>query len=144
VAESPLDYLMRPFTETWFPDLVWPVAIAALALLVIQVVLYNVRSRQLHRHEPLVTLQEWLLWTGLSTFSLLLIEAIFHFYFLFVLLTIVIGVAVYLWIRFVRFPPIIEAYNAQRRRARFYTQQRFRHPEATVRQRRQERRRRKR
>ena len=60
-----------------------------LVFLVGTVVLYNVRSRQLHRHEPLRTLQEWLLWTGLATFGLILVGAVFRFYFLFVFLFIV-------------------------------------------------------
>ena len=53
--------------------------------------LYNVQTRRLHHHPPLVTLQEWLLWTGLTVFGLLLVYAIFKFYFVFVLVTIVIG-----------------------------------------------------
>jgi hypothetical protein len=62
--------------------------------------------------------------------------SVFHFYFVLVLATIVIGVATYAWIRFVRFPPLIRAYNQQLRRARFFSQARYRHPEATVRARR--------
>ena len=121
---SPTDYLLTPFNSRSFPDLFHHIWIAALVLLVIQVILYNVRTRQLHRHEPLVNMQEWLLWTGVITFGMLLVEAIFYWYFLFVLLTIALGVATYIWIRFVRFPPEIEAYNAQLRRARFMTQRR--------------------
>ncbi len=138
---SPLDYLLRPFTAAEFPDIFDPFWIAALVLLVIQIVLYNVRSRQLHRHEPLVTMQEWLFWTGTVTFGLLLIMALFVWYFLFVLLTVAIGAAVYVWIRFVRFPPLIAAYNEQLRRARFFSQSRYKHPEATIRSRRSRRRR---
>ena len=62
-------------------------------LLIGTILLYNVRSRQLHRHEPLRTMQEWLLWTGLITFGLILVGAIFSFYFLFILLFIVVGLA---------------------------------------------------
>jgi ABC-type xylose transport system permease subunit len=141
VALNPLDYLFKPFNSANFPDLFWPLTITALVLLILQVILYNVRTRQLRRHEPLVTMQEWLFWTGLLTFSLLLIMALFVWYFSFVLGTVVIGVATYLWVRFIRFPPLIAAYNEQLRRARFFSQSRYKHPEATIRSRRARRRR---
>ncbi len=135
------DYLFRPFNSANFPDLFWPITIAAGLLLLGQVILYNVRTRQLRRYEPLVTMQEWLFWTGTVTFGLLLIMALFVWYFLFVLLTVVLGAAAYVWIRFVRFPPLIAAYNEQLRRARFFSQSRYKHPEATIRSRRSRRRR---
>jgi TctA family transporter len=141
VTLGPTDYLLTRFDSRNFPDLFWPIVVASIALLVVQIVLYNLRTRQLHRYEPLVTLQEWLLWTGIVTFGLLLVEALFVFYFFFVLLTVVIGVAAYLWIRFVRFPPLVAAYNQQLRRARFFSQAKYRHPEATIRTKRRRRRR---
>lgn len=132
-----LDYLGRiQFSPANFPDIWLPIVVAAAALLIGQIVLYNVRTRQLHRHEPLRTLQEWLLWTGLIVFGLILAGAVFSFYFVFILLTIVIGLIVYLWIRFYRFPPLIELYNDQLQRARFFSRSRFAHPDSTVRTRR--------
>ena len=80
-----------------------------------------------------MALQEWLFWTALAVFGLLLVCAIFKFYFLFVLVTVIVGLATFVWIRFVRFPPLIEAYNAQLRRARFMSQAKYRHPETTIR-----------
>ena len=62
----PWDYLFLPFTPHNFPDLFTPMWIASLALLVTLVVLYNVRTRALHRHAPYLDLWEWLLWSGLS------------------------------------------------------------------------------
>jgi hypothetical protein len=121
------------FSPQNFPDLFYPVSAAALVLLIGSVVLYNVQTRRLHRHPPLVALQEWLLWTGLAVFGLLLVYAIFRFYFIFVLLTIVIGCAVFVWIRFVRFPPLIETYNQVLRRERSLSQKRFRDASATIR-----------
>lgn len=135
VTLSPLDYLPLPFSPENFPDLFNPVWAAALGLLLIQVVLYNVRTRQLHRHEPLRTMQEWLLWTGLCVFGLIFVAALFRFYFFIVLGTIIVGLATYVWVRFMRFPPLIEAYNDQLRRARFFSQARYKNPEATVRSR---------
>jgi hypothetical protein len=136
VRLGPLDYLRVEFTQQNFPDIFTPMWVAALVLLAGQVLLYNIRSRQLHRHEPLRTMQEWLLWTGLVVFGLLLTATVFRFYFFFVLVTLLIGVATFIWIRFFRFPPLIAVYNEQLRRARFYSQARYRSAEATVRARR--------
>jgi hypothetical protein len=134
---DPLQLLFRtPFDPRNFPDTFYPIAAAAAILLVLAIVFYNVQTRRYHRHPPLLALQEWLLWTAVVMFGLLLIEATFKFYFFTVLLTIVIGIAVFIWIRFFLFPPQIEAYNQQLRRARSQSQQRFRSPEATIRTRR--------
>ena len=131
-----LGHLKEQFSSSIFSDLFNPIWIAALVLLIGTIVLYNVRSRQLHRHEPLRTMQEWLLWTGLITFGLILVGSIFSFYFLFIVLFIAIGLATFVWIRFFRFPPYIEAYNEQLRRQRYFSQSRYKHAEATVRTRR--------
>lgn len=141
VTLGPFDYLPLAFSPENFPDLFNPIWVAALVLLFIQVVLYNVRTRQLHRHEPLRTMQEWLLWTGLSVFGLIFVASLFRFYFFIVLATIIIGVGTYVWVRFFRFPPLIAAYNEQLRRARFFSQARYKTAEATVRTRRTRRRR---
>ena len=134
---EPLEYLGRlEFTAQNFPDIYHPIWIAAAVLLVGTIVLYNVRVRQLHRHEPLRSMQEWLLWTGLVTFGLILVGTVFRFYFLFIVAFIAVGVVTFVWIRFFRFPPYIEAYNEQLRRARFFTQSRYRAAESTVRSRR--------
>jgi hypothetical protein len=126
----------QPFDEFNFTDLFYPITVAAAALLVIALALYNVQTRRYHRHPPLVALQEWLLWTAICVFGLILIEAIFHFYFFTVVLTIGIGIVAFIWIRFIYFPPQIVAYNAQLRRARSQSQQRYRTPETTIRTRR--------
>ena len=125
--------LLTKFNSVEFKDIFYPITFAALALLIAAVVLYNVQTRRLHRHPVLVTLQEWLLWTAVCVFGLILVSAIFSFYFLLVIGTIIVGCAVFVWIRFVRFPPLIVAYNNQLRRARFFSQQKYRTAEATVR-----------
>jgi hypothetical protein len=139
-----LDSLFRRdgFSPQNFPDLFYPVTIASLVFFVGAIVLYNVQVRRLHRHPPLVALQEWLLWTGLAVFGLLLVYAIFKFYFIFVLVTVVVGLVAFVWIRFVRFPPLIAAYNAQVQRARSVTQAKYKRPEATIRPRKTRQRRR--
>ena len=141
MTPAPWDFLFTGFNTINFPSLHYPIIALSVIFLVGQVILYNVRTRQLHRFALLVSLQEWLLWTGVIMFSLLLIEALFVFYFFFVLLTIVIGLATYVWVRFIRFPPLIAAYNEQLRRTRFFSQSKYRHPEATIRTSRRRRRR---
>jgi hypothetical protein len=146
VSVSPFEdlfhYLGLPFSPDitdkggGFPDIFNPIWVAALVLLVGTVILYNVRVRQLHRYEPLRNLQEWLLWTGLITFGLVLVGTVFRFYFLFILLFIVIGLATFVWIRFFKFPIEIEAYNEQLRRNRFFSQSKYKAAESTVRTRR--------
>jgi hypothetical protein len=134
------------FADHTFQDIFWPVVIAALVLLVVTVILYNVQTRKLHRHPPLVAMWEWILWTAVVVYGLVLVEAIFHFWFVTVVATLVIGLATFVWIRFVHFPPIIEAYDRQVRRARYLAQERERtryaDASSTIRTRRQRRRRR--
>jgi hypothetical protein len=81
-------------------------------------------------------MQEWLLWTSIITFGIVLIGAVFSWYFLFIFLTLIIGIGTLIWIRFFRFPPDIEAYNQQLRRARFFSQSKYKEAQATVRTRR--------
>jgi hypothetical protein len=135
VTLAPWDYLFLTFNSDNFPDLFHPTWIASLVLLVVLLILYNVRTRALHRHQPYVDMWEWLWWTGLITFSLLIIEALFVFDFFIVLLTEFIGIGTLVWIRFRRFPPILAAHEARLARERYYTKQKFADPEATIRKR---------
>jgi hypothetical protein len=135
VTLAPWDYLFLSFNSVNFADLFYPTWIAALVLLVVLIVLYNVRTKALHRHQPYVDLWEWLWWTGLITFSLLLIEAVFQFDFILVLATEIIGLATLVWIRFQRFPPILRAHEQRLARQRYFSKQKFADPEATIRRR---------
>ena len=73
---APWDYLFLSFSSRNFPDLFNPTWIAALVLLVVLLVLYNRRTKALHRHQPYVDLWEWLWWTGLITFSMVVISTL--------------------------------------------------------------------
>jgi hypothetical protein len=133
VTLAPWDYLFVSFSSHNFPDLFHPVWIASLMLLVVLFVLYYVRTRALHRHQPYLDLWEWLWWTGLITFSLLLIQALFVFDFILVLATLITGLGTLVWIRFLRFPPILGAYEQRLARQRYYSKQKFTDPQATIR-----------
>src|SRR5262249_18424430 len=78
-------------------------------------------------------LYEWLLWTAVIGFGLLLVESVFVFYFLFVIPTIVITLGVFVWVRFVHFPPILAAYEQKLARQRYFTSLKYAHPESTIR-----------
>ena len=134
-ADNILDalFLDGGFSAVNFADLFYPITIAALVLLVAAVVIYNVMSRRLKAHPPLVNMHEWLFWTGLSVFGLLVVYAIFNFYFIFVLGTIVVGIGTMIWIRFIRFPPLIVAYNAVLRREQYLAQKKYATADATIR-----------
>jgi hypothetical protein len=135
VTLAPWEYLFLSFNSGNFADLFYPTWIAALVLLVVLLVLYNRRTKALHRHQPYLDLWEWLWWTGLITFSLLLIESLFIFSFILVLATEIIGIGTLLWIRFVKFPPILRAHEQRLARQRYFTKQKFADPEATIRRR---------
>jgi hypothetical protein len=129
----PWQYLFLPFNSFNFHDLFYPTWIAALVLLAALVILYNVRTRQLRHHPPYLDLYEWLLWTGVIGFGLLLVEALFVFDFLFVVITIPLMLGVFLWVRFIHFPPILAAYEQKLARQRYFTSLKYAHPEATIR-----------
>jgi len=135
VTLPPWDYLFTSFNSVNFPDLFHPTWIASGILLVVLIVLYNVRTRSLHKHAPFVDMWEWLWWTGLITFLLLMVEALFVFDFILVLATAVVGLGTLVWIRFFHFPPLLRAHEQRLARQRYYTKQKFADPEATIRRR---------
>ena len=129
----PWDYLFTRFSVHTFPDLYTPMWVASLVLLVILVVLYNVRTRALHRHAVYLDMWEWLLWTGISLFGLILVAAVFNFYLIVVLVILVAGLGTMIWIRFIRFPPMFEVYEQKMAKQRYFTRSKFAHPESTIR-----------
>lgn len=135
MALLPWEYLFESFSHENFPDIFHPTWIAALVLLVVLTVVYNVRTRALHRHPPYLEMLEWMWWTGLITFSLILIEALFVFDFFLVLTTLIIGLGALVWIRFIRFPPFFAAYETRLAKERYYSKQKFATPDATIKKR---------
>jgi hypothetical protein len=133
VRLAPWDYLFTRFSVHTFPDLYNPLWISSLILLVVLIVLYNVRTKALHRHAPYLDLWEWLLWTGISLFGLLLVAAVFNFYLIVLLVILFSGLAVMVWVRFIRFPPLLEVYEQKMAKQRYFTRSKFAHPESTIR-----------
>jgi hypothetical protein len=131
----PWEYIFQPFNKPDFPDLYTPTWVASLVLLIVLGVLYWQRTKALHRHQPFLDMWEWLWWTGLITFSLLLIESLFVFDFFLVVVTAIGGIGTLVWIRFRRFPPILAAHEQRLARERYYTKKKFADPETTIRKR---------
>jgi hypothetical protein len=129
----PWEYLFTRFSAHTFPDLYTPLWVGTLVLLIGLIVLYNVRTRALHRHAPYLDMYEWLLWSGISLFGLLLVAAVFNFYMIVLLVILVSGLAVMVWIRFIRFPPQLDVYEHRLAKQRYFTRSKFAHPEATIR-----------
>ena len=50
-------------------------------------------------------------------------------------LSAIIGLATLVWIRFIRFPPFLAAYEQRMARERYFTKQKYTDPEATIRKR---------
>ncbi len=138
----PWEYLFLPFTRRSFPDLFDAFWVSSLILLVTLIVLYNVRTRALHRHRLYTDMWEWILWTGLITFLLVSMGALFVFDFAVVLVILVSGLGTLMWVRFRRYPPLFAAYEQQLARQRTLSRHKAAGPEGTIRSRGSRRRRR--
>ena len=142
MTHLPWEYLWLPFRREDFPDLFNAIWISSLVLLVVLIVLYNVRTRALHRHRAYTDMWEWLLWTGLITFLLVGMGAVFVFDFAVVVVILLSGLGTMVWVRFRRYPPIFAGYEQQLARQRYLSHQKAARPEATIRSRGSRRRRR--
>jgi hypothetical protein len=128
-----IDLLLTGFNQTNFPAINMIVGQLSVALLIVSVVFYNFQGKRLHAYSVFLDLNEWLLWTSMGVFSLLLLFFVFQFDFLFVLPTMIGGAVLFLWIRFWHFPPLIRAYEERLARQRYFQRSKTAHPEATIR-----------
>ena len=140
----PWDYLFEPFTSRMFPDIATVMLWASMVWLVATVVFYNVRIKQLHHHAPYLQMYEWMMWTSVITSSLMVVYWVFRFDMIIVLGTLITGLAMLVWIRFRRFPPYLRAWERQLAKQRYFSRERFSHPETTIRAKASRRRRRRR
>jgi hypothetical protein len=125
--------LFLAFNDINFHRLWGPMWMMSIAFLFAIVVYYNFQNRRLRAYSVFLDLNEWLMWTTVGVFGLLLLFTLFSFDFLFVLPTIVGGAIFFIWIRFVHFPPLIQAYEERLARQRYFQRSRVSHPEATIR-----------
>ncbi len=129
----PWEYFWVAFNSINFPDLFNLIWIASLVLLIVLILLYVLRTRALHRHKLWLDMWEWLFWSGLITFFLLIVGAIFQFDFAVILVILGSGLLTMAWARFRRYPPLFEAYEHQLARQRYLARTRQTRPEATIR-----------
>ncbi len=130
----PWEYFWVAFNSINFPDLFLVLWVTSLVLLVVLIVLYVLRTRALHRHRLYLDMWEWIFWSGLITFFLLVVGAIFQFDFAVILVILVSGLGTMAYARFRRYPPLFEAYEHQLARQRYLARTRQSRPEATIRQ----------
>jgi hypothetical protein len=130
----PWEYFFIGFNKINFPNLFDPLWMGSGILLIVLIVLYVLRTRALHRHRLYLDMWEWLFWTGLITFFLLVVGSIFQFDFIVLLVIMTVGLGTLAWARFRRYPPLFEAYEHQLARQRYLARARQSRPEATIRQ----------
>jgi hypothetical protein len=136
--------MFKAFNAFNVPDLYGPLTVASVLWLIASIAVYNIRSRQLRRHAVYVQMYEWMMWTGAITASLMFVYWIFHFDMVIVLGTLFAGLATLVWVRYRKFPPEFAAYERQLAKQRYFTRERFAHPETTIRTKSSRRRRRRR
>ncbi|MGD0019651.1 MAG: hypothetical protein ABSD62_10395 [Candidatus Limnocylindrales bacterium] len=132
---APWEYLFIGFNTDNFAPIFTITWMFSAAILLLTIFFYNFQGRRLRNYAVFLDLNEWLLWTSIGTFSLLIMYVIFNFDFLFVLPTMVGGAILFVWIRFVHFPPLIQAYEERLARQRYFQRSKTAHPEATIRKR---------
>jgi hypothetical protein len=134
LTQFPWEYFFIGFNKINFPNLFDPLWMASGILLIVLIVLYVLRTRALHRHRLYLDMWEWIFWTGLITFFLLVVGSIFQFDFIVILVIMTAGLATLAWARFRKYPPLFEAYEHQLARQRYLARARQSRPEATIRQ----------
>ena len=134
MKQLPWEYFWVGFNPINFPDLFNLLWVASLVLLVVLIVLYVLRTRALHRHRLYLDMWEWIFWSGLITFFLVVVGAIFQFDFAVILVILFGGLLTMAYARFRRYPPLFEAYEHQLARQRYLARSRQSRPEATIRQ----------
>ena len=128
-----LDLLLIGFNQQNFPAINLITGQLSFVFLAICVIFYNFQSRRMRAYSVFLDLNEWLMWTSVGVFGLLLMFFVFGFDFIFVLPTMVGGAALFIWIRFIHFPPLIRAYEERLARQRYFQRSRTSHPETTIR-----------
>jgi hypothetical protein len=128
-----LNLLLIAFNDANFQRMWTPAWQVSFFFLVAVVIFYNFQSHRLRAYSVFLDLNEWLMWSTLGIFGLIVMFTLFSFDFLFVLPTMIGGAALFIWIRFIHFPPLIRSYEERLARQRYFQRSRTSHPEATIR-----------
>jgi hypothetical protein len=105
LTHLPWEYFWIGFNKINFPDLFDPLWIGAGLMLIVLVVLYVMRTRALHRHRHYLDMWEWIFWSGIISWFLVVVGAIFQFDFAVVLVILFSGLGTMAYARFRKFPP---------------------------------------
>jgi len=111
--------LFDPFSPENFGDLFSLMWVGAIVILAGAVIVYNIAQRRDRRYPAILSLHEWVFWSIVSTWLIVPILVIVHVPLALLLLVELPGIAIAAWAAFVKFPPIIDAANAEIRRRRF-------------------------
>ena len=114
-----MDVLFESLTPANFPDLFTLLWLAAIVVVIGSVVIYSDAGRRYRRYPVLLSLHEWIFWPIFIPWALVFLFVVMGVPLLLQLLLVVPGLAVALYARFVRFPPLIAAANDEIRRRRF-------------------------
>ena len=114
-----MDVLFESLTPDNFPDLFTWLWVTALVVVIGSIVVYADSGRRYRRHPVLLTMHEWIFWSVVIPWGLVLLFVITHVPFLLLLFVVLPGLGVLIWARFIRFPPLIAAANEEMRRRRF-------------------------
>jgi hypothetical protein len=128
-----LSTLLVGFNQANFPAINMIVGEMSAVFLVISVIFYNFQSHRMRAYSVFLDLNEWLMWTSVGVYALLAMYFIFQFDFIFVLPTMVGGAILFIWIRFIHFPPLIRAYEERLARQRYFQRSKTSHPDTTIR-----------
>ena len=111
--------LFDPFTPINFGDLFSLMWVGAFVILIGAVIVYNIAQRRYRRYPAILSLHEWIFWSLAATWGIVPLLVVVHVPLALLLLVVVPGIAVAAWAAFIKFPPVIEAANAEIRRQRF-------------------------
>jgi hypothetical protein len=111
--------LFDPFTPLNFGDLFTLMWVGAFVILIGSVLVYYAAGRMYRRYPAILALHEWVFWSIFGPWLVVPLLVVIGVPLALLLLLVVPGMAVAIWAAFIKFPPIVEAANAEIRRRRF-------------------------
>lgn len=114
-----MDRLFDSFTPENFPDLFTLLSVVPFVVIAVSIWIYTDSGRRFRRYPVLLSMHEWIFWSVIIPWSLVLLLLITHVPFVLVVIVLGAGMALLIWARFVKYPPLIAAANDELRRRRF-------------------------
>jgi len=111
--------LFNPFTPIDYPDLFTLMWVGGLVILVGAILVYNAAQVRYRRYPTILALHEWVFWSIAVTWGIVPLLVVIHVPLALLLLVTLPGMAIAVYARFFKFPPVIAAANDEIRRRRF-------------------------